>query len=462
MTVDQIHSSAFIQGYAELQDQTNLLYIYAIMLENKKIFLHTTTKVMDNPQVYLECKMMYDFVRKNAPQKTIEIIKINHILDVDYHVKQYMYQFGIDCVRGGSYSAEILPTYMTQALTDELSVEHQSLYENDVMIKTIIDQYNSFDWNEQNVINEKQILQNELDKYYEKQNTLSNISYFDKNKELKIEYSILDDMEWIKMLLLPHRPSRKDKIPVETNSFDNAAHMSTAFSLSPTLTLRLAPEYLPVSPTMSFDTYSPQYNGAECEVAEPKHGCENREENCSGYEEEWSEPETYEHASNLQWITNWLICSKMLQDNGCNEAEKLQREVLEPELVIIPPLHMSKKDRLEKYKTIINKLTGVYQIFNELQQDCVYECNTAYEPKLHVKRPDLVLDNFIYHTCKRCYMEKVIKEADALIDQLNYMLYTIINRINEYIYDISTYPANFEKKIKSTIHYLDICSLSTH
>ena len=56
MTVDQTHCSAFIQAYAELQDQTNLLYIYAIMLENKKIFLHTTTKVMDNPQVYLECK----------------------------------------------------------------------------------------------------------------------------------------------------------------------------------------------------------------------------------------------------------------------------------------------------------------------------------------------------------------------------------------------------------------------
>jgi hypothetical protein len=94
--------------------------IFVLQLENDKWFLHTS-KETQLERVLFESQVTYDFVRKNPPIKVYEIIKSTDYFDINALTKKYMNCIGIENVRGGIYSDEILPEFLLKSLELEIN-----------------------------------------------------------------------------------------------------------------------------------------------------------------------------------------------------------------------------------------------------------------------------------------------------------------------------------------------------
>jgi hypothetical protein len=68
-------------------------------------------------QIMQECVEQTDFAKENPPLIILEKLQITDINEIDTHVKKYMQYYGINHVRGGSY------TSITQTQSEELQRE---------------------------------------------------------------------------------------------------------------------------------------------------------------------------------------------------------------------------------------------------------------------------------------------------------------------------------------------------
>jgi hypothetical protein len=109
-----------------------VLQIFVLELKNDKWFLHISNNE-SYKFVNFECRALYEFVRKNPPIGIFESLPIFNKFEINTLTKKYMEYYGIDNVRGGIYSDEILPDYLKKSLELEFS---QSLnnYQNKVSI----------------------------------------------------------------------------------------------------------------------------------------------------------------------------------------------------------------------------------------------------------------------------------------------------------------------------------------
>jgi hypothetical protein len=94
--------------------------IFVLQLENDKWFLHTS-KETQLERVLFESQVIYDFVKKNPPLNIYEIIKSTDYFDINTLTKKYMNCIGIENVRGGIYSDEILPEFLLKSLELEIN-----------------------------------------------------------------------------------------------------------------------------------------------------------------------------------------------------------------------------------------------------------------------------------------------------------------------------------------------------
>jgi len=94
--------------------------IFVLQLENDKWFLHTS-KETKTERVLFESQVIYDFVKKNPPLNIYEIIKSTDYFDINTLTKKYMNCIGIENVRGGIYSDEILPEFLLKSLELEIN-----------------------------------------------------------------------------------------------------------------------------------------------------------------------------------------------------------------------------------------------------------------------------------------------------------------------------------------------------
>jgi hypothetical protein len=72
-------------------------------------------------RVLFESQVIYEYVRKNPPLKIYEIIKSTDYFDINTVTKKYMNYVGIENVRGGIYSDEILPEFLLKSLELEIN-----------------------------------------------------------------------------------------------------------------------------------------------------------------------------------------------------------------------------------------------------------------------------------------------------------------------------------------------------
>ena len=112
--------------------------LYVLKLENDCYYIGTSTN--------LDQKLMRQFggrgamwIKKNKPIKLISVIDDIANINVDQFVKNYMAKYGIDKVRGGSYTRVDLGKTQTKMLQTELACDNRTIKPKIVEIKPVIE-----------------------------------------------------------------------------------------------------------------------------------------------------------------------------------------------------------------------------------------------------------------------------------------------------------------------------------
>ena len=158
--------------------------LYAIELENKKVFLQVSTPIRE--QLLLQqCRVMVKFVHNNPPIRIIHTMDIDDVLKVNYWVKYFMRYYGIDNVRGGDYKDEILSPRSMQVIREEIGATFDSYEDNIETFENVLTEYNEKTLD----LEEKKRLENRLTDYKNRQKLLQYLPVYD---------GLLEDLEWLK------------------------------------------------------------------------------------------------------------------------------------------------------------------------------------------------------------------------------------------------------------------------
>lgn len=191
--------------------------LYVLFLENEKWLLHASTTT-DKYYLFLECYLIYDFVKTNGPVNLFDTITITDNLEIDMYVKKYMRQYGIENVRGGSFANENLQSTTVTALERELS---RDCHENPSIIQDICQKYEDIQdlnkspmiwrtWRreyefmdcpssiQEFMILEKRYLKEEWTSFEEIKNMFHSLSYCSDIIQLDI-HDFTQELEWLKM-----------------------------------------------------------------------------------------------------------------------------------------------------------------------------------------------------------------------------------------------------------------------
>jgi GTPase SAR1 family protein len=112
-------------------------------------------------------------------------------------------------------------------------------------------------------------------------------------------------------------------------------------------------------------------------------------------------------------------------------------------------VYYASKDVATKYKQILNKMKALYAIFCEH-----IDVEIKYEPRIHLYAPETLLDVFLYHCHQLRHWETYMVQLINLCEYYEYIFYCVITRIDEYKFDVNTYPLDFEFTNRYRITYL--------
>ncbi len=101
-----------------------IMYLFILMLTSGKFFIGSfmnSNEIVLNKPFIKNLTNNFNWISIDLPTKIIEIIEFKNELEIDIKTKEYMVEYGIDNVRGGSYSNHQLEDYQKKALNDELS-----------------------------------------------------------------------------------------------------------------------------------------------------------------------------------------------------------------------------------------------------------------------------------------------------------------------------------------------------
>lgn len=193
----------------------NEYLLYMILLENEKLFFYVSTQ-KDDSRVMKECLISYEFVRNNPPLQILKKTHFQYIMEVDFYVKRNMLSAGIDKVRGGTYSMEIIPDFLLKTLELELSASLDKYKKEQDVFTEIYNKYNTEFLNDTEK-REKEVItiKKELDAY----NLILDTKRLLDNDN-KITRDILIDIEWTinKCTTLEEEFNKKGRLEKSTPS----------------------------------------------------------------------------------------------------------------------------------------------------------------------------------------------------------------------------------------------------
>lgn len=101
--------------------------IYVLLCENEKYYIGKTERLEDR---ILEHFSNYgsEWTKIYKPIKVIESFQAQSEFDEDNYVEKYMAKYGIENVRGGSYSQISLPEFKIKSLIDELNTSEDRCF----------------------------------------------------------------------------------------------------------------------------------------------------------------------------------------------------------------------------------------------------------------------------------------------------------------------------------------------
>jgi len=168
--------------------------IYLLQLEHSKYFL-LAREFEPNPSVvyfFLEATVKYEFLKIHRPLAILNQWPETHALDLDTFVKKNMMTYGINNVRGGTYSATTLTDEQTAVINAELNAAPSAKDISDVVIKSIIDAYADTLLSKADIRVEKDRLEADYAKWRKESRILS---------EIRIDAEAARaDIEWIRQM----------------------------------------------------------------------------------------------------------------------------------------------------------------------------------------------------------------------------------------------------------------------
>jgi hypothetical protein len=157
-------------------------YIYVIKLVENKRFIHLSEEKPES-QIFKECEIYSDFVRKYKPIHLEEILPLINLIDIDTHVKWYMFLYGIANVKGGSYMEDPLPDYLEKTVNDEFElIEKENVKSADSFLE-ILEKYEYREYESlEKIDSEISKIKEEFKKYNLEKEKLEKTKLFNKNE----------------------------------------------------------------------------------------------------------------------------------------------------------------------------------------------------------------------------------------------------------------------------------------
>jgi hypothetical protein len=346
-----------------------MAHLYIILLEDKRLFLHTSTRnPTDIYNILLECELMYSYATKYKPIKIQDSTIIRQDSEIDFFIKKYMKNYGIDKVRGGSYCNERITKPERMVIMNEYNTTIPSAEVRCQEVRTVLAEYIGIEtWSPQQIHNELNQLTIKYDKFTNESIMLDKLSTFN---DIKIDRSILEDLKWIGVKCIQQ-----------------------------------------ISPSIPFLI-------------------ERKIEECLFYTE------------------TPYVWDNIVSEINQQYVEMDSRDWLNPDCTYIKRKRLDNVT-IDKYKCVVRKIQALYSIFTNNT-----DVESKYEPKIHIYCPNTLLDVFMYHandvkdwTCHYNKLEKYIHECE-------YISYCIINKIDEYDFDVKSYLPNFEEVTSYKRRYL--------
>lgn len=169
--------------------------LYVIELENQKLFLHLSPPIQEN-YLFQECQLMFDFVKKNPPLQILIIFDIKEELEINFFVKFFMQQYGIQNVRGGNYTDETLSNNTLEFLNIEINTKFSDYTKYFEVFDKILNKYKTI---QKNNIEEKDynILLNKLITYNNKKK-IYYLLFKNINNKNNIK-NIITNIDWLRV-----------------------------------------------------------------------------------------------------------------------------------------------------------------------------------------------------------------------------------------------------------------------
>jgi len=156
--------------------------LYAIRLTDERYFIHVQSDdghTRSNEQIMELCVKLYKYVDKYRPLEIVDIVYSIDPIQIDRFVLQYMLQFGIEYVRGGSFSSENLSRNRLKMIEKQLDTIVHLIPSTDKHIKEI-------------ERNQSESLESKYKKYL----TIKTFEYNDKIYAFNREY-LRNELPWL-------------------------------------------------------------------------------------------------------------------------------------------------------------------------------------------------------------------------------------------------------------------------
>ena len=119
------------------------MFLHIVLLEKEKLLLHVSIHNKENMSIImLECELIYKYTLIYKPLRIVETIVICQNDEINFFVKKYMKYYGIDNVRGGSYTNIELTNEERNHITNELLQDLEINRKQCNIIFDIIEKYN--------------------------------------------------------------------------------------------------------------------------------------------------------------------------------------------------------------------------------------------------------------------------------------------------------------------------------
>jgi len=192
----------------------NQLHLFVVELENNKLFFYPSV-LKEEKQIIIECHVLYEFIRSNPIKSIIQTIPIDDYLEIDKTIKKYMFVYGVENIRGGTYMEQTLSNHLLQSLEEELQTYNYFVSEKHKKYDEIFKKYDGY--SKEELHQEQYNLQNQIHEYEEVKAKYDEYRlYYLRNEKCFFDKNILNDLKWLKDFI-EYRKYTNDKIKDHIN-----------------------------------------------------------------------------------------------------------------------------------------------------------------------------------------------------------------------------------------------------